>query len=73
VKPIDRVIQEHAAALLAIEGVAGVYEGTLAGGGLCLNVAVVVRSPDVEARIPRQIDGYPVMIVETGAIGPLGS
>ena len=70
-KPIDRVIEERAAELLAIEGVVGVFEGTLADGGACIHLAVAARSPALEKRLPRQIDGYPVVIVETGPIRPL--
>ncbi|HEX5130977.1 MAG TPA: hypothetical protein VFX92_00670 [Candidatus Krumholzibacteria bacterium] len=70
-KSVAEVIQEHAAELLAIEGVAGVYEGKLADGRDCMHVAVVARSAELEARIPRQVEGHPVVIVETGPIGPL--
>ncbi len=70
-KPIDRVIQDHAAALLAIDGVAGVFEGTTADGRVCIRVAVAGGFPGLEARIPSQIEGYPVVIVETGPVGPL--
>ncbi len=69
--PIARVIEDHAAALLAIEGVVGVYEGTLPDGRACIHLAVAIRSPELEKRLPAEIDGYPVSIVETGPIGPL--
>jgi hypothetical protein len=70
-KPIARVIEDHAATLLAIDGVAGVYEGTLPDGRVCIHVAVAARSPDLARQLPAEIDGYPVSIVETGPIGPL--
>lgn len=70
-KPVDQVIEEHAAELLAISGVVGVYEGTLADGRVCIHLAVAVRSAELEERLPREIDGHPVSIVETGPIGPL--
>jgi hypothetical protein len=70
-KPIDNVIADHAPALLAIAGVAGVYEEHLEDGSVRIRVAVVARSAAVVAAIPPELDGYPVVIVETGPIGPL--
>lgn len=70
-KPVDEVIGERALELLAIDGVVGVYGGTLADGRACIHLAVAVRSAELEERLPREIDGYPVSIVETGPIGPL--
>jgi len=70
-EPINRVIAAHSAGLLAIEGVVGVYEGSRADGSPCLCVAVATNSPELRARVPAQVAGYPVEIVETGPIGPL--
>lgn len=70
-KPVAEVIQDHAATLLATEGVVGLYSGKLEDGRTCVRVAVAVRTPEVEARIPAELDGYPVLIVETGPIVPL--
>jgi hypothetical protein len=71
VEPIENVIRERADELLAIAGVAGVYEGRLPDGRPCIHVAVTARTPEVERRIPAEIHGYPTTIVESGPIGPL--
>jgi hypothetical protein len=38
-----------------------------------IEVFVVYRTPELEARLPRTLDGYPVAIVETGEIRALDS
>ncbi|MDH4036439.1 MAG: hypothetical protein OEX18_00790 [Candidatus Krumholzibacteria bacterium] len=71
VKPIDSVIRDRAAELLSIEGVVGVFEGKLEDGRVCIRVAVATRSSELDARLPLEIEGYPVTVVETGPVGPL--
>jgi len=38
-----------------------------------IQVLVVHRTPELEPRLPRTLDGYPVVIVETGEIRALDS
>ncbi len=58
--------------LLAIPGVVGVYVGLLDDGETpCLKVMVVERTPELDARLPEMLDGYPVIVEETGVIRPL--
>ncbi len=70
-KSIDEVIRVHADSLLAIPGVVGVYHGQKEDGTACLKVMVKERSPEIEKRIPGTLDGYSVVIEETGEIRPM--
>lgn len=69
-RPIEDVLAAHAADLMAIEGVVIVYQGALDDGTPCIKVGVVERSENVVGAIPESLEGYPVVIAETGKIGP---
>lgn len=64
-KTVADVLNEHADQWLSIDGVVGTAEG-LAEGRPCIKVYVVKKTPDLERRIPRLVDGYPVVMEETG-------
>jgi hypothetical protein len=49
----------------------GLYQAALDDGSPCLKVMVVKRSRALEKRIPRELEGYPVRLDETGVIRPL--
>jgi hypothetical protein len=70
-KSIEQVIAEHAPALLEKDGVVGVYEGVDPNDVGVIRVAVVKHTRKIVGRIPKEIDGYRIEIVETGPIGPL--
>lgn len=71
-RDINEVLRDHDDELMAIPGVVGVYVGLLEDGQTqCLRVMVSEKSPELESRIPKSLEGYPVEIVETGAIRPL--
>jgi hypothetical protein len=71
-KDINAVLKDHDKELLAIPGVVGVYVGLLPDDITpCLKVMVVEETEDVRERIPNSIDGYPVLIEESGVIRPL--
>ena len=71
-KDIKAVVERHDNALLAIPGVVGVYVGLLPDNKTtCLKVMVLKRTEDIKTRIPQSIEGYPVLIEESGAIRPL--
>ena len=71
-RPAAEVIAAHAPGLMQIPGVAGVYEGETQAHAPCIRVMVVRRTRELEARLPKELDGYPVEIEETGKIRPLG-
>ena len=64
--PIEHVKQSHEDRLMAIEGVEGVGIGRNSIGDDA--IIVYLRSEDVKARIPSDIDGHPVETKVTGII-----
>jgi hypothetical protein len=70
-RPIEDVLRDHSAELMAIEGVVGIYQTVLDDGKPCLKVMVVKNTKALAAKIPKRLEGYPVEIDETGVIKPL--
>ncbi len=71
-KDINVVLRDHDKELLAIPGVVGVYVGLLPDDKTpCLKVMVVKETEDLERKIPKSIEGYPVLIEESGVSRPL--
>jgi len=66
-KSIAEVIREHARELMSIPGVVGAGQG-LCEGKPCIKVFVIKKTPDLVQKIPDSLDGYPIMIEETGPI-----
>ena len=71
-KPIEKVLEEHTDALMAIPGVVGTAQGQCAGQP-CIKVFVAKKTPDLLKQIPPELDGYPVAVEETGEIRALDS
>lgn len=69
-KAIDQVLKEHTKALMFIPGVIGTGQG-LCEGNPCIKVFVIKRTPDLDQNIPKTLDGYPVVIEETGEVKAL--
>ncbi len=71
-KDINAVLKNHDEELLAVPGVVGVYVGLLMDNKTpCLKVMVVNITDDLKKRIPKSIEGYPVLVEESGVIRPL--
>lgn len=71
---INAVLAAHDKELLAIPGVTGVYVGVLEDKQTpCLKVMLVRRTPEAAEKIPKQLEGYPVITEVTGEIRPLAS
>ena len=71
-KDINAVLKDHDKDLLTISGVVGVYIGLLPDDKTpCLKVIVVKETENLKKRIPNFIEGYPVLIEESGVIRPL--
>ncbi|MDF1554556.1 MAG: hypothetical protein P1P84_15905, partial [Deferrisomatales bacterium] len=69
---IRDVLRAHDAELLAIPGVAGVYVGLADDGETpCLRVMAVEKTPDLDRRVPKSLEGHPVVVEETGVTRPL--
>jgi hypothetical protein len=70
-KTIDDVIKQFADSLMAIPGVVGVYHGLNEDGASCLKVMVKKKTGELEQRIPKRLEGFDVVIDETGEIKPM--
>lgn len=62
---ITDLIAEHAARLLNIKGVVGIAEGLL-NGKPCVQLHLSIDDASVRAKLPTELDGYPVDIIVTG-------
>jgi len=70
-RDINDVMKSHTEELMSIPGVVGVYIGALEDGSPCIKVMVIEKTPELERIIPNVLEGYPVLIIETGEIRPL--
>ena len=69
-KTIEAVLKEHTDSLMALPGVVGTGQGQR-DGEACIRVFVVKRTPALLQQIPSALDGYPVVVDETGVIRAL--
>lgn len=69
-KTIEQVQQEHTDAWMAIEGVEGTAIG-LSEGKPCITVLTSSAAEQIRAKIPSMVEGYPVVIEQTGAFRAL--
>jgi hypothetical protein len=67
-RPIEQVLAQHTPGFMAIPGVVGTAQGALESGEPCIQVLVASRTSEIERRIPRSLEGWPVVIVVTGEI-----
>jgi hypothetical protein len=64
-EPIEATLRAHTDALMAIPGVVGVGQGLL-GETPCIKVFVVGKTSALQQKIPRALDGHPVVVEQTG-------
>ena len=70
-RDINAVLADHDKELLAIPGVVGVYVGLLSDEKTpCLKVMLVGKDARLKRRIPRTLEGHPVVTEVTGEIRP---
>jgi hypothetical protein len=69
-KAIEGVLKEYTKELMSIPGVVGTGQG-LCDDKPCIKVFVIKETPEVDQKIPRMLEGYPVVIEETGKIRAL--
>jgi hypothetical protein len=62
---VQRVMDAHVAELMAVEGVVGVAVGLLEDRP-CIKVMTLARTQRMRDRIPDSLEGYPVVLEETG-------
>jgi hypothetical protein len=71
-RDINDVLRLHDAELMAIPGVVGVAVGRMKDKHTpCLKVLVVKKTREIRQKIPKSIEGYPVVLEETGIIRPM--
>lgn len=65
--PLAQVLERHASELMHLPGVIGVGEGE-SEGQPAIVVFVEQRTTEIAARLPKQIEGYAVVLRETGEV-----
>lgn len=71
-RDLDTVIKESAPSVLAVPGVEGLYGSVDENGEPCIKVTVIRDTPELRRSLPETLGGYPVVVVETGPIRPMG-
>ncbi len=68
---IKEVIEKHSRDIMSVPGVAGIYQGETKDGKPCIKIMVVKKTEEINKRIPKTLEGYPVIIDVTGVIKPM--
>lgn len=71
-KAIEAVLKEHTDRLMSLRGVVGTAIGAC-DGKPCIKVLVVKKSPELVNKVPPALEGFQVVIEETGEIRALDS
>ena len=69
-KTIEKVLKEHTKELMSLHGVVGTAQG-LCDDKPCIKVYVIKKTSELAKEIPDIIEGYRIMIEETGEIRAL--
>lgn len=69
-RPIEEVLKAHTPALMGLAGVVGTAQG-LCEDKPCIKIYVVRKTPELARRIPGSLEGYRVVVEETGEIKAL--
>ena len=69
-KPIDEVIAQYTNDLLAIDGVEVVFAGEDQEQQPVITIGVSKKTESTLSAIPKILEGYPVVIQETGPVAP---
>lgn len=67
---IEKVLNQHTHQLMSIPGVVGTAIGEC-DRSPCIMVLVVKKTADLMKKIPSKLDGFPVVVEETGELRPL--
>jgi hypothetical protein len=67
-RPMAEVLAAHSSELMAIPGVVGTAEGRLADGRPCVLILIARDDAALRARLPRELEGWPVKIEVTGEL-----
>lgn len=69
-KTIEEVLKEHTEELMSLPGVVGTAQG-ICNDKPCIKVYVVEKTPELDQKIPDILEGYPVVMEESGEIRAL--
>lgn len=69
-RTIAEVLAEQTDELMSIPGVVGTAQG-LFEGKPCIKIFVIKKTPELEQKVPKVLDGHPVVVQETGEIRAL--
>lgn len=70
-RDISRVMNDHVARLMTIEGVTGVGLGELEDKTPCIIVLIVEKTEELSEKIPSTLEGHPVSLLVSGEIKPM--
>ncbi len=69
-KTIEAVLEEHTDKWMSVPGVVGTAIGEFKGAP-CIKILVVKKTEDLAKKIPVKVEGFAVVIQETGKIEAL--
>lgn len=69
---IEAVLEQHNDQLMSLPGVVGTAIGECAGRP-CIKVLAGKKTPELLKNVPQTLEGFPVIIEETGEFRPLRS
>jgi len=67
-RPIAAVLAAHTPELMALPGVVGTYQGARPDGAPAIVVMLARHDDALERRIPRALEGWPVVLEVTGEL-----
>jgi hypothetical protein len=67
-RSLTEVLAAHTPELMKLPGVVGTAEARTKDGRPCISVMVARLTPELRAQLPRELEGWPVRIDETGEI-----
>ena len=70
-RPIAAVLADHSPELIRVPGVTAVAESRGEDGKPCVLILVVRLTPELRSRLPRTLEGWPVVIEASGEIRAL--
>lgn len=68
---LKEVISRHSDEIMSVPGVVGIYEGETKEGKRCIKVMAEDDTTGLSKKIPKSLEGYPVIIEVTGKIKPM--
>ena len=72
-RDIKTVMETHARDLMSIPGVTAVAIGQLTDGTPCIKIYVAEKTEALMDKLPDKIEGFPVVVEESGEFKPMES